>query len=438
MLLPVRIHQVTDPFARTKEAPTSVAPTRHDRWRRAVRVTLARAVAVAGLVGGAVACSDGTSAPVVQTFLLQVQVNYPASYGTAGATGARVILASTERGSADTVTATAGGLATFVNVIPGTYTVSASRSLTPGEAEQLTGVAEALTLNALLPATSFLAPPTSLPTLTLGGSRLGDLVIKEVYYTGSLTPSGGTYFSDQFTELYNNSTDTIYLDGLLIADVFGVSGQINPTNVPTPFQSDANNVYVSSIWQIPGTGQQRPLAPGRSVVIAQDGINHRTDPNGNPNSPVDLADADWETYNERPDGRDLDSPTVPNLTRIVHRGGFDWLLTVFGPGVVIFRTNNVAALDTVLVPGTTATYRTRVPNSAVIDAFEALQNGNSGAYKRIPASLDAGFVFASGTYTSQSARRKTARFVGTRRVLQDTNNSTDDFIITAPGPRRFD
>ncbi|HMS01903.1 MAG TPA: DUF4876 domain-containing protein [Gemmatimonadaceae bacterium] len=384
------------------------------------------------------ACADGASEPVVETFTLQVQVAYPATYDTRGADGARVILTSTERGSADTTTSSAGGLATFENVIPGTYTVSASRDLSATDAERLTGVAQPLTLNALLPASSFLERPPTLPTLTLAGSRLGDLVIKEVYFTGSSTPSGGTYFSDQFTELYNNSTDTIYLDGVLIADVFGVSGQINPANVPTPFQSDPDNVYVTSIWQIPGTGQQRPLAPGQSVIIAQDGINHRTDPNGNPNSPVDLATADWETYNERPDGRDLDSPTVPNLTRIVHRGGFDWLQTVFGPGVVVFRTENVAALDTVLVPGTTATYRTRVPNAAVIDAFEALQNGNAGAYKRLPAALDAGFVFASGTYTSESARRRTARVIGTRRVLQDTNNSANDFVITAPGPRRFD
>jgi hypothetical protein len=405
---------------------------------RARRLTAASCALLALLLASGAACSDGTSAPVVQTFTLQVQVTYPATYASLAADGARVILSSTERGSADTVTASGGGIATFANVIPGTYTVSASRELAPADAELLTGVSQPLTLNALLPATSFLERPATLPALTLAGSRLGDLVIEEVYYTGSLTPSGGTYFSDQFTELYNNSTDTIYLDGLLIADVFGVSGQINPTNVPTPFQSDPNSVYVSSIWQIPGSGRQRPLAPGQSVVIAQDGINHRSDPNGNPASPVDLADADWETYNERPDGRDLDSPSVPNLTRIVHRGGFDWLLTVFGPGVVIFRSNNVAALDTVLVPGTTSTFRTRVPNSAVIDAFEALQNGNSGAYKRIPAALDAGFVFASGTYTSQSARRKTARFVGTRRVLQDTNNSTNDFIITTPGPRRFD
>lgn len=399
-----------------------------------------RAYAFAALacVGAFAACSDSSSPPEVATFALEVRVEYPSTYATQSAEGARVILTSTERNTADTAIAGAGGLASFTRVIPGTYTVSASRELTAAQALQLTGQSAAVTLNALAPAQSLLERPSLPPVLRLSGSRLGDLVIKEVYYTGSATPSGGTYFSDQFVEIYNNATDTIFLDGLLIGDAFGNSGQINPASLPTPFQSDQGGVFLTSIWQIPGTGTQHPLAPGTSIVIAQDGINHRTDPNGNPISPVDLGTANWETFNQRADGRDLDAPAVPNLARIIHRGGFDWLITVFGPGVVIFRAPDVAVLDTVLAPGTTSTFRTRIPNALVIDAFEALQNGASGPYKRLPAAIDAGFVFAGGTYTSQSARRKVARVVNGRRVLQDTNNSTNDFeIITPPTPRGF-
>jgi hypothetical protein len=382
------------------------------------------------------ACSD--SGTEVQTFALDITIEYPAAYATRAAAGAKVLLMNTQTNTADSATANAQGTARFLRVLPGNYVVSASRTLTADDALTLTGQRTAVTLNAINPVVTLLAAPTTPPVLTLAGSRLGDLVLKEVYYTGSRTAAGGTYFSDQFIEIYNNSTDTIYTDGLAIADVHGVAGQINPTNVPTPFQSDAANVYVSSIWQIPGTGRQYPLAPGASVLIAQDGINHRTDPLGNPNSPVNLGSANWETYNERPDGRDLDSPTVPNLTRVTFRGGFDWLLPVFGPGVVIFRAPNIAALDTALVPGTTQTYVTRVPASLVIDAFEALQNGNSASYKRVPAALDAGFVFASGTYTSESARRKTATIIAGRRVLQDSNNGANDFsVVTPPTPRAF-
>jgi hypothetical protein len=382
------------------------------------------------------ACSEaGTE---VRTFPLEVKVEYPATYATRAAVGAKVLLTNSQTNTADSALTDAQGTARFPRVLPGTYVIAASRNLTADDALTLTGQRTSVSLNAINPVISVLAAPTAATTLTLAGSRLGDLVLKEVYYTGSRTPSGGTYFSDQFVEIYNNSTDTIYTDGLAIADVYGVSGQINPTNVPTPFQSDVANVYVSSIWQIPGTGRQYPLAPGASVLIAQDGINHQSDPLGNTSSPVNLGTADWETYNERPDGRDLDAPTVPNLTRVVFRGGFDWLLTVFGPGVVIFRAPNLAALDSALVPGTTQTYTTRVPASLVIDAFEAVQNGSSGSYKRVPASLDAGFVFASGTYTSQSARRKIATTIAGRRVLQDSNNGSNDVtLVTPPTPRGF-
>jgi hypothetical protein len=407
---------------------TSLPFSRRTTRRRAVLPGLAALVLAA--------CAD--SGTEVQTFPLDVTVEYPATYATRAAVGARVLLTNTQTNTADTATTDAQGTARFLRVLPGNYVLSASRDLSADDAFTLTGQRTAVTLNAINPVVSLLAAPSVPLRLTLAGSRLGDLVIKEVYYTGSRTPSGGTYFSDQFIEIYNNSTDTIYTDGLAIADVFGVAGQINPTNVPTPFQSDVNNVYVSSIWQIPGTGRQHPLAPGSSVLIAQDGINHRDDPLGNPNSPVNLGTADWETYNERPDGRDLDSPTVPNLTRVTFRGGFDWLLPVFGPGVVIFRAPNLAALDSTLVPGTTQTYVTRVPTALVIDAFEALQNGNSASYKRVPAALDAGFVFASGTYTSESARRKTRAIIAGRRILQDGNNSGNDFtVVTPPTPRGF-
>jgi hypothetical protein len=111
---------------------------------------------------------------------------------------------------------------------------------------------------------------------------------------------------------------------------------------------------------------------------------------------------------------------------------------VFGPAVVIFRAPTFESLEQVPIPNSTLPPRIRVPNERIIDGFEALQNGASGSYKRLTAAVDAGFVFASGTYTSQSARRRTAAVINGRRVLQDTNNSGNDFeIITPPTPRAF-
>ncbi len=391
-----------------------------------------------------VACNRPDPIPTVT---VNVNVQYPVTYNQPAASGVRVTLTNTADGSSTTAVTGGTGQAVFADMLPDTYNVAASRSLTDAEVGTLTGIRQRVELSASQSGVAILEMPNPrVIDLRLSGSPLGNLVIKEVYYTASKTTAGGNYFSDQFVEIYNNSTDTVFLAGLCIADAYGVAGQINPTNQPTEFSSSSltqatfqQNVYVNNVWRIPGTGRQRPLAPGRSIVIAQDGVNHKA-ADLNPNSPVDLSGADWETFNERPDGRDADAPNVPNLERVYFTGGFDWLMPVFGPGLIIFRTDDFTALQQVAIPGASATFapRIRIPNALVIDAFEALQNANSSPFKRIPTALDAGFVFADDTYNMQSFRRKTSATIGSRRVLQDTNNSTGDFEkIARPTPKGF-
>ncbi len=403
-------------------------------FRHINRATTALAAIAVLIIVLAISC---TSPNEVQRFALTVQVSPPQGFPAAAASGVRVSLRNADRNTTDTATTDAQGKAVFAGILPGRYEIAAARSLTAEVAQMLTGRAQALQLSAVSTTATYNAPQTVNLTLQVAG--VGGLVIKEVYYTGSRTPSGGNYFSDQFVEIYNNSADTIFTDGLCIADVYGVSGLINPGQRPTEFKDDQNNVYVSSVWRIPGTGRQHPLAPGRSIIIAQDGANHRGDSTLNPNSPVDLSTADWETFNQRDDNRDIDFPNVPNLERLYFTGGFDWLLAVFGPGVIIFRTDNFAALERTPIPGAAATIqpRIKIPRALVIDAVEALRDASSGDFKRIPNLLDAGFTFATGTYTSESVRRKVQSVVNGRAVLQDANNSGQDFqLLARPTPRR--
>lgn len=375
------------------------------------------------------ACEDDEVQPVD----VLVQLTYPADFSAQQVeSGITVTMNSSTGSNSYTAQTDAAGEALFEGVIPGSYEVSATQALDADQALTVTGkFNQPLNLNAA-GSISVAASPVDGQnfSLELAGVPAGDLVFKEVYYTG--VPD--FYFSDQFVEIYNNSGEEIFLDGLYIADIWGPSGQINPTTTPTAFADDTDHVYANSVWQIPGSGQEYPLAPGESIIIAQDGIDHTAE---NENTTVDLSTADWETFNQRDDNRDVDSPAVPNLERVYFTGGFDWLVSVFGPALVIFRTDDFDGLEQVQVPDLPDTFapRIRIPNSLVIDTFEGLRDAESSGFQRIPAALDAGFVFATDTYVGESFRRKVALTQDGRTVLQDTNNSGNDFErLDAPTP----
>ncbi|HEY0272629.1 MAG TPA: DUF4876 domain-containing protein, partial [Chitinophaga sp.] len=84
---------------------------------------------------------------------------------------------------------------------------------------------------------------------------------------------------------------------------------------------------------------------------------------------------------------------------------------------------------TTITASTTVFYQ--VPNSVIIDAVQ-LQNPSPSSTQRVPqklvSTLDAGATnVPDGAYSSESVIRKTAKTVGTRVILMDTNNSTNDF-----------
>ncbi|MBK6581252.1 MAG: DUF4876 domain-containing protein [Sandaracinaceae bacterium] len=136
------------------------------------------------------------------------------------------------------------------------------------------------------------------------------------------------------------------LAGLCLGDAAGLAGAINPGNTPSGLATeDPDHVYLGNVWCLPPEAQGEVLRPGDTLVLAHDGTNHA------PYSALDLSDADFEAYNERDDGADLDYPTVPNLTRFHFTGGYDWLVTVFGPSMVLFVTADLEALEKVRVDG---------------------------------------------------------------------------------------
>jgi len=251
-------------------------------------------------------------------------------------------------------------------------------------------------------------------------------VIKEIYYTGSKTPSNGSYYQDQFIEIYNNSDSVLYADGLTIVE----STHISSTAV-YPYSDRPNDLIAGALYTIPGTGLEHPVQPGKSLVLASMGINHKL---ANANSPVDLSHADFEWYDA---GIDVDVPEVPNLIRAFCYSNTIWIFHVKGyhayaliqpaEGIASFVTAHSVS---VLTSNGSSVTRIAVPYSIIQDGVELGTAGTIGS-KALSSSVDVSFTFCDGSYIGKSVRRKVLKWENGRAILQDTNNSASDFISNA-------
>jgi len=362
--------------------------------------------------------------PVVE---VQIATVYPDNFQKREAGHVELTITNKNTGEEFKTVSNENGKVKVPGMIFGNYIIQAYKMVSEEEAEELTGAAISFAVNG----TKIVTFKSGMGEIEIAvnGTRSQDLLFKEIYYTGSRTPANGTYFSDQFYEIYNNTDRVVYADSLCIANTGGNAGQ-TPTARTWGFRDDENYVYLQNVWMIPGSGTDHPIQPGESIIIAQDGIDHQTDPLGNPNSPVNLGlgIANWESFVPRADNRDLDAD-VPNLEPIyLGSVGFDWLTGVFGPAMVIFKHPDVSNLPLFTEPGNTSTAQyMQLPVEYVLDAVDCLANESAISFKRIPNALDAGFNYCSGTYVGESLRRKVARVENGRRILQDLNNSSIDF-----------
>ena len=244
------------------------------------------------------------------------------------------------------------------------------------------------------------------------------LKIEEVYYAGSVPAEGiDRYYADQFIQLRNISEHTLDIGGMGIGDIFGRAGEINAGYSPDAHSSDADNLYFQNLWQVPMDSPYRYLPPNGCIKIAQDAADHR------PYSDLSHFDAHFETYVEQ-FGEDKDDPIVENLESIHYTAGYDWLITVFGPTLVLVEA---AAMETGQVQVHDGWELFVTSSIYTIDTMEALMDADSGAYKRLHPDIDSGFQYVSGTYTGESVRRKKEG-----DTLVDTDNSTTDFYVTTP------
>lgn len=367
------------------------------------------------------------------------------------------------------------GVVNLTSIIPGEYDIDASITIPKAQYNSLTGESsiEDVTFNASLKKIS-LTNSTTLDMELVAG-LLGDFVIKQIYYAGSDNKEGAV-FRDQFFEVYNNTERVLYADSLYFGRLWG---RQSPTSQSDYYQSNGqldwskssgmggyesentDYVYLRDLFMIPGNGKTYPVEPGKSIVIAQNALNHKAPFVGNngkevaiknPDLTVDLSKANFEVYfgdipGKTPFATDIDNPAVPNV-EILDYTGNDWILDNLGrDAYVIFKHANRSDVEnlksyaepSISVPTSTAKKYRQLPVGWIMDAIEVQPNTKDARIpKKLTASQDAGFTFAPlGGYSSQSVIRKTEKTNNGVRKLKDTNNSTEDFIAIKANPFGF-
>ncbi|MGL4992733.1 MAG: DUF4876 domain-containing protein [Bacteroidales bacterium] len=268
---------------------------------------------------------------------------------------------------------------------------------------------------------------------TLEHSVGGDgWLFREIYFSGSRTPNNKSYWQDQYFEIYNNSNELLYADGLTVAE----SDFTNTSDNNIWSDLLPNTVAVGTLYSVPGNGSDYPVAPGSSIILASNGINHKV---VNENSPVDLSKADFEWYDEH--NLDTDVPEVPNLIKHFSYSATVWILhtrgykayILFHPGEDMTEFMNKNFVRSFTASGS-ETLRVGVPIKTVFDAVEISQP-EGPTIKALPAGLDKGFTYCDGSNLGVCIRRKVAGEDNGRIILQDTNNSSVDFEANAtPDP----
>lgn len=264
-------------------------------------------------------------------------------------------------------------------------------------------------------------------------------VLGEIFCAGTANRQGYYYYADKYFVIYNNTDHVLYADSLVIAESDFL------TTMKQEYTPDimATDMAVSAMYMIQGSGHDVPVQPGGKLLVVDNAVNHTV---ANPNS-WDMTKADYEWYDEstNPQFTDIDNPNVPNLERIYsstltlwspHSQGFkSYALARMHADRKTFLTDYMYDYTYHLVGQTGEADMTgsayRLPNSWILDAVNM---SVPSLFQWIVTSptLDKGYTYCADfgwddSRYGKSVRRKVKAMDGTRAILQDTNNSTDDF-----------
>lgn len=364
-----------------------------------------------------------------QTVDLEVQVVFNAQFGSGIGAFIPVTLKHTQKDLKVSGVTDSHGYIKFQNLDPGFYFLFSSSKIDSETAQVLSdqNYGDSLILNA----NQLVALLESIKdTLTIVPSFKSKLIIREFYYSGSFTENDKLYYADQYLEIFNNSHEPQNINGLII------STHESTGSGPNAWAYIEDSVVVNLLWQIPVTFEDSILLPGTSIVIAQDAIDHKDDPNGNNLSPVNLSLADLEFYMDK-DNKDLDSP-APNMNELftMYRGSDVTFYVKFGGGLMLIKpdTRDIESyirdhyIKKYSASGSSYKNAVLIPKPWILDAVDVLRDRNSEIFKRFTSDLDAGFTYNDESGSGTCVTRKLVSDVNGRKIYMDTNNSTNDFL----------
>lgn len=346
--------------------------------------------------------------------------------------GAEVVLSPSDS-SAPTLrlTTNASGLADFGLVAPGRYAIAVSRWLSSSEAQRLP-LGEDVVGWVWRDVVTVAGGGTE--TIFAPASRRKSLLISEWAFNQK-----GDYYHGGFLELYNNADTTIYLDGIVVGSAFALTFDYPnfPCAVYGSFTNDRTGLWTRRMAQVPGAGQNYPLAPHRTAVIATDAVDHSQYIQGG----LDLRQADFELQGTA----DVDNPAVPNMPSIGHNPGF------FGHGIEFGSLDDVAfaarpvtlqELARMRDPLTNDEYA-KVPREKLLDVLvigPEITSSNSLCPQVVHRIIDRSWTFVRESdsvreYLFSVSRRLVPEGLASGR-LQHSRRSASDFARTARTPGR--
>ncbi len=259
----------------------------------------------------------------------------------------------------------------------------------------------------------------------------GKLVIGKVFYAGSTRLNGATpknYLCHLYIELYNNSAETIDVAGTYVA-MANTDAAANAWAATDMVDDKEGMAVFKQVFQIPA-GSPVLMEPGKSLVITNCAIDHSEIAEGK----VDLSNAEFELKSAN-NAFNFHTETVPAMTIAYSANASQDYINFVNPGpdgIALFKADTDIANCAKTYPKgkETGNEYLIIPMANSIDAVDIVkQKTPSADDKRFTDAYDAGFTCTAdpNVFNCQAVARKVVSNDGSRKVLQDTNNSSDDF-----------